>query len=372
MILRVTFSRLFLFSLIIFSMTWLFHQHSIFNNAQNKPVHLLILTSWRSGSSFLGQIFNHHRDVFYLFEPARVVWVKFPYESANLLHYPIRDLLCSLFHCDMSPLHTYLPRRGSHISDLPFWTESWALCSPPACSAWETENDYDRPTCFQHCGNAPLEKMADSCNAHSHVVLKVVRILDLKVFLPLFEDPTLDFRVLHLVRDPRAVASSRSHFDALRQEDFIVNGGQQQKINEPSLTQVMDNICRAQVNINEVGTPLKKRYMVMRHEDLARDPLFYIKKIYDFAGLSLSMELESWVYNVTHRESPKQSGFMNFAGVSENIVQKWRETFNHSTVLTIQDKCRKAMEVFGYRPVRSMEEQKDLTLDLVIEKDRKS
>ncbi|PNJ61889.1 CHST5 isoform 2, partial [Pongo abelii] len=31
-------------------------------------VHVLVLSSWRSGSSFVGQLFSQHPDVFYLME----------------------------------------------------------------------------------------------------------------------------------------------------------------------------------------------------------------------------------------------------------------------------------------------------------------
>ncbi|XP_053545108.1 carbohydrate sulfotransferase 5-like [Bombina bombina] len=355
-------------SIITFSANWTFHQYSGFSHTQKKPVHLLILTSWRSGSSFLGQIFNHHPDVFYLFEPARVVWVKIPNESAELLHYPIRDLLHSLFNCDVSPLHSYLPRNGRYISDLSYWSESRALCSPPACTSAESTWSYDRPTCFQHCGYVPLEKMSEACKLHSHVVFKVVRILDLKVLLPLFEDPTLDLRILHLVRDPRAVTFSRKNFNLLNHDDFIVNGGLE-KNKKTSITEVMAKICAAQVAINKVGASLHKRYMVIRHEDLAREPLYYVRKVYSFADLNLFQEQEIWLNNVTKKNGQRQYGFMNFAGVSREIAQKWRLKLDQNTVLTVQDVCKEAMKVFGYKPVKSVTEQKDLSMDVVLKRE---
>ncbi|KAM4696173.1 uncharacterized protein WCC33_014915 [Rhinophrynus dorsalis] len=360
------------FLLLTFSLTFLLHGSSHINYTQEKRVHILILTSWRSGSSFLGQIFNHHPNVFYLFEPARMVWVKFPGESAEVLHYPVRDLLRSLFSCDMSPLHSYLPRSGRFISDLPFWSESQALCSPPACTALDPDDGYDRPTCFRRCGHAPLKNMSESCKAHSHVVMKVVRVLDLGTLLPLFRDPTLDLRILHLVRDPRAVAASRMNFIGLDDEDVIVTGGReakQKRKSDPKLTQVMNKICRAQVAINEFArlarTSLQGRYMMIRHEDLARQPMYSVQKIYSFAGLKLTAELEKWVHNVTHQWGPEEPGFFNFAGVSREIVQKWRKNLNYTTVMEIQKECKEALEVFGYSPVRSLKEQKDLTFDII-------
>ena len=35
----------------------------------NKAKHILVITSWRSGSTFLGDILNHYPGTFYSFEP---------------------------------------------------------------------------------------------------------------------------------------------------------------------------------------------------------------------------------------------------------------------------------------------------------------
>ncbi|KAM4696174.1 carbohydrate sulfotransferase 5-like [Rhinophrynus dorsalis] len=369
---RLRLQNLMIISLVTFSFTVFINIVSQKTQHQEKRVHILIVSSWRSGSSFLGQIFNHHPNVFYLFEPARTVWVKFPGESADVLHYPVRDLLSSLFSCDVSPLHSYLPRGGRHISDLPFWSESWALCSPPACTALDPYDGYDRPTCFRRCGYVPLEKMSEACKAHSHVVLKVVRVLDLSTLLPLFQNPNFDLRVIHLVRDPRAVAASRNNFNLLRNEDLIVSRGtatKDKKKSGPKLTQVMAKICKAQVAISEFAKlaeiSLHGRYMMIRHEDLAREPVYNAQKVYSFAGLRMTEELEKWVYNVTHQWTGRQPGFMNFAAKSQEIVQKWRKNLNHTTVVEIQEECQEAMEVFGYLPVKSLKEQKNLKFDVV-------
>ncbi|XP_072285520.1 carbohydrate sulfotransferase 6-like [Pyxicephalus adspersus] len=360
--------------LVICTFFWLLYLRSHVHDRQDKQVHILILSSWRSGSSFLGQIFNHHPDVFYVYEPARMVWVKYPNEKASLLHYPVRDLLRSLYNCDMSPLHDYLPRNGRYISDLPFWSESWALCSQPACKAFSKDTDYDRPSCFQRCGYVPLEKMTQACKIHKHVVLKTVRVLDLRVLLPLLRDDNLDLRIVHLVRDPRAVAYSRQNFDLLRDEDLIVARDTvhwENKVTIPNITNVMANICRAQVAINEFSQKadlsLAGSYMLVRHEDLARKPLSTVQKIYKFAGLSFTERHQNWLYNITHQTKPQKDRFMFFAADSKKIIQKWRGGLQHKNVLEIQEQCKKAMGIFGYLPVNTLKEQRNLNFNVMTE-----
>ncbi|CAI9604001.1 unnamed protein product [Staurois parvus] len=332
---------------------------------KKKPVHVLVVSSWRSGSSFLGQIFNHHDDVFYLFEPGHSLWMKLRNESSELLHFPLRDLLRSLFTCDVSPLHQYLPKGGKRISDLGFFAESRALCTPPFCSAFIPSEGYDRQKCFHRCRTTLLDKMAEACKTYSHVVMKTVRIFDLSVLLPLFQDPTLDLRVLHLVRDPRAIAVSRTYFD-LRIDDKIVLKNEGNK--NITISRIMEKICRSQVDINNVAKAakvLQGRYMAIRHEDLSNEPLEYVKKIFNFSGLHLTKDLEQWLYNVTHEEVADRDGIMAFSKTSSELVQKWRTAPDFNFVKQIQENCKEAMDLFGYRPARSKKEQHDMTVDLV-------
>ena len=52
-----------------------FTPSSILDSSTSKRVNVIIVSEPRSGSSFLGQIFNQHPNVFYLFEPLRAVTV---------------------------------------------------------------------------------------------------------------------------------------------------------------------------------------------------------------------------------------------------------------------------------------------------------
>ncbi|KAM9323851.1 carbohydrate sulfotransferase 4-like [Gastrophryne carolinensis] len=339
--------------------------HSFSSGLQKKPVHLLVVSSWRSGSSFLGQIFNHHNDVFYIFEPGHSVWMKLYGESSELLHYPVRDLLRSLFTCDVSPLRHYFRNGGDSIGNLGFFAETRALCTPPICSAFVPGEGYDRLNCYHRCKNTPLDKMAEACRAHSHIVMKTVRILDLSVLLPLFQDPDLDLRILHLVRDPRAVALSRKSFDLDIENRIVLKNEGEKNI---TTNRVMKKICKSQVDINNVARvalALRGRYMAIRHEDLASEPLESIKKIYNFADLSISKDLDQWVYNITHNEVEGKHGVMTFSRDSSKVVQRWRTALDFRDVQEIQENCKEAMDLFGYLPAKSQAVQRNLNESFV-------
>ncbi|XP_005862773.1 PREDICTED: carbohydrate sulfotransferase 6 [Myotis brandtii] len=195
-------------------------------------VHVLVLSSWRSGSSFVGQLFSQHPDVFYLMEPAWHVWSALSHGSAPALHMAVRDLVRSVFLCDMDVFDAYLPWRRN-LSDLFQWAVSRALCSPPA---------------------------------------------------------------------------------------------------------------------------------------LARAPLPEIRALYDFAGLSLTPQLEAWIHNITHGPGPgaRREAFKTTSRDALNVSQAWRHALSFTKIRRVQELCAGALQLLGYRPVFSEEEQRDLALDLVL------
>ncbi len=78
-------------------------------NARN----ILIATTWRSGSSFLGDLLNHYPGTYYTFEPIHYLDKKFgrqwaPQDALNL----IRDI----YHCDFATNYTtgFLKHTSAH------------------------------------------------------------------------------------------------------------------------------------------------------------------------------------------------------------------------------------------------------------------
>ncbi|XP_056397124.1 carbohydrate sulfotransferase 6-like isoform X2 [Hyla sarda] len=237
-----------------------------------KPVHVLIVSSWRSGSSFIGQIFNHHKDVFYLFEPGHPVWMKFQMESSELLTYP---------------------------------------------------------------------------------------------------NPNLNLRIIHLVRDPRAVALSRKGFPLTIEDSILLKNEGVPKNKNLIISQVMRKVCNAQVVINKLARTDKSldgRYMVLRHEDLARNPLESITQMYNFSKLQLTEDMKQWMYNITHTEIKGLEQFMTFSKNSFKVITRWRTGADFNLVNQIQQMCKGAMKAFGYLPVKTKKEQENMAVEVIKEK----
>ncbi|CAK6436795.1 unnamed protein product [Pipistrellus nathusii] len=340
---------------------------------QEERVHVLVLSSWRSGSSFVGQLFSQHPDVFYLMEPAWHVWSTLPQGSAPALHMAVRDLVRSVFLCDMDVFDAYLPLRRN-LSDLFQWAVSRALCSPPACSAFPRGAISSEAVCKPLCARRPFGLAREACRSYSHVVLKEVRFFNLQVLYPLLSDPALNLRVVHLVRDPRAVLRSRERTaKALARDNGIVLGTNGTWVLADPGLRVVREVCRSHVRIAEAAARkpppfLRGRYRLVRFEDLVRAPLPEIRALYAFAGLSLTPQLEAWVHNITHGPGPggRREAFLTTSRDALNVSQAWRHALPFAKIRRVQELCAGALQLLGYRPVFSEQEQRDLALDLVL------
>ncbi|XP_051884469.1 carbohydrate sulfotransferase 6 [Pristis pectinata] len=344
------------------------------SNEQDSKVHILILSSWRSGSSFVGQVFSQHPDVFYLMEPAWHVWVQMNRNSAKVLKMAVRDLVRSTFLCDMSAFDAYMSedRLVSHLFQ---WEVSRALCSPPMCNHYARTDLSNDLMCKKHCNMTKFFKMEEACKTYSHVVIKEVRFFELKSLFPLFTDPLLNLKIIHLVRDPRAVLKSREKsLYALVRDNGIVLGTEGKQLEkekaEASNYEVMKEICKSHILIHELANEeapnlLKQRYMMVRYEDVVRDPLKEISAMYKFAGLNLTPKLESWVYNITHGEGTG-SAFKITSRNARSISEAWRTEMPYEKISKIQKICGKAMDMLGYEQVQSEYEQKLLSRDLLL------
>ncbi|XP_065518397.1 carbohydrate sulfotransferase 4-like [Lathamus discolor] len=341
--------------------------------AERKPssVHILILSSWRSGSSFTGQIFSQHPSVFYLMEPAWHVWVKMYQSSAKVLHMAVRDLVRSVFLCDMSVFDAYMSSQKKK-SDLFQWETSRALCSPPACDLFSRSDIIAAGNCRTICAKSPFSTVEEACKTYSHVAIKEVRFFDLKVLYPLLTDPSLNLKIIHLVRDPRAVFRSRENTVAdLKRDSNIVVGAERTK-GEMGPYNTMQVICKSHVEIYKAGSQavpsfLKDRYLLVRYEDIVRDPLALAAQMYRFAELHFTPELQKWVHNITHGKGQGAQAFDISSRDALKVSQAWRNTLPFQKIEKVQRVCKDAMDLLGYQLIQSEKEQKNMSLDLLFD-----
>ncbi|XP_032829122.2 carbohydrate sulfotransferase 4-like [Petromyzon marinus] len=343
----------------------------------------LILSSWRSGSSFLGQLFNQHPGVFYLMEPMKHIWTKFDKTGESALRGAARDLLRSLCACDETALQFYIdnPRR---LNSLFMFHSSTALCSVPACpeEAAAVANNSAGIQCWLSCGGAPFEGIGRACEQRRHTVIKSVRFFDISSLRPLVADPAVRLRIIHLVRDPRAVLSSRRKL-----KGYSLAGDDQMVLGRPNVDQqsdsveVMQRICRGMDDIGaavaedaarsvggrrgeEGGSDaLRGAYMAVRYEDLVSRPERTTRDMFRFAGIELPAAVSSWVRDMTQGQREGPGGFEVERLRSLAVARKWRWSMSFEDARAAQDACRDAMRRFRYREFASEGELRNASVD---------
>ncbi|XP_029472412.1 carbohydrate sulfotransferase 2 [Rhinatrema bivittatum] len=344
-----------------------------------------VFTTWRSGSSFFGELFNQNPEVFFLYEPVWHVWQKLYPGDAMSLQGAARDLLTALYRCDLSALQLYNTAGAKNLSTLGIFgaATNKVICSSPLCPAYRRERVglVDERVC-KKCPPQSLSLLEEECRKYQAIVIKGVRIFDIHVLAPLMEDPSLDLKVIHLVRDPRAVASSRikSRHGLIRESLQVVRSRDPRvrrlapvadghKLNKKDGADfhalgALEVICGSMAKTLRTALHppawLKGNYMVVRYEDLVVEPAGTLRRVYDFVHLLVSPELERFSLNMTGGSGYSSKPFVVSARNATQAVSAWRTSLTFLQIKQVEQYCQQPMDLLGYERVSSPEDVKDL------------
>uniref|UniRef100_A0A8U8BTG2 Uncharacterized protein n=1 Tax=Geospiza parvula TaxID=87175 RepID=A0A8U8BTG2_GEOPR len=295
--------------------------------------HIYLHATWRTGSSFLGELFNQHPDVFYLYEPMWHLWQALYPGDALSLQGALRDMLRALFRCDFSVLRLYTAPSGPRdpLAPAPIfgWRTNKVICSPPLCPAAPRPRGeiglVDGATCEETCPPRALRELEAECRKYPVVVIKDVRLLELGALLPLMREPGLNLRVVQLFRDPRAVHNSR-----LKARQALLRESVQVLRTEFFLGGALEVICQSWLRdlllARRAPDWLRRRYTQLRYEDLVREPRAELRRLLRFAGLTVPPALEDFVVNMTRGAAySSDRPFLISARDAREAVHAWRE-----------------------------------------------
>uniref|UniRef100_A0AAQ6IIL6 Sulfotransferase n=1 Tax=Anabas testudineus TaxID=64144 RepID=A0AAQ6IIL6_ANATE len=338
------------------------------NSYRGGRKHILLLATTRTGSSFVGEFFNHHgENMFYLFEPLwhveRMLTTAAEANNGTVLGGIYRDVLQGLFLCDFSLLEKFIsPPPQDHVTPALFRRESsLSLCEEHVCSP-VIKDVFERYHCkTRRCGPLNLTLASKSCLSKPHHAIKTVRVRQLETLQTLMEDPRLDMRVIQLVRDPRAILASRmvafsskyQTWKAWAQDGQVPEDDEEVK----RLKGNCDNIrMSAEVGLSQPQW-LKSRYMLVRYEDIARYPMQKAEEMYRFTGIPFSPQAREWILRNT-QTTQEASGIYSTQKNSSEQAEKWRFRIPFTLAQAVQRVCGPTMELFGYRFV---DDEKTLT-----------
>ena len=172
---------------------------------------ILLLSNKRSGTSFAGHLFYENPRIFYLFEPL------FPFtRSCDVLQEERISCLHHLLQCEFEHLNT----QYQHAFRVTNHSDMFAMCLPHnLCFSERHERllmKYKGKCLAKHSLEEcrfPLksEILSTTCRASPIVAYKVIRMCEFSNMQNVLENlkASIDIKVVHLIRDPRAILASR-------------------------------------------------------------------------------------------------------------------------------------------------------------------
>ena len=201
---------------------------------------------------------------------------------------------------------------------------------------------------------------------HSIMIPKTIRYYNMSGLYKINEFGCEDFKIIHLVRDPRAVVNSRmTVFSELydgntylgpRMEDLM---RRQEGFDKSYVEKAADHLCSHHLENYKLGMNpppwLKDRYKMVRYEDLAEFPDKVTRELLHFIGVSYTAKYKEYVYNTTHvKDRGKKDGaYYGVERQSIEMLDKWKEKLIEPHWRTIEKVCAEMMKVFNYTPTFS-------------------
>lgn len=182
--------------------------------------------------------------------------------------------------------------------------------------------------------------------------------------IPLIKDPfavfssewfnkTFGFRVIITVRHPAAVASSLKKFgwsfdfgDLLRQHllmnDILEPFRREMESALAAPGDVIAESCLLWRMVYKSVSELKIKIpemIIIRHEDIALEPLTGFENLYNQLGLDFSDDIQEAIKASSSRENPKETTTKNIHSVridSQSVVKSWQERLSETEVERIR------------------------------------
>ena len=329
---------------------------------------VIIVSHGRSGSSLIGDIFNHHPSVFYMYEPLQTAQ-RVTRRSKTYSNYSglVEKFLTDIYRCIFDQPHVLADIENYYRkSDHP--RVSRAIASPPLCPYRPTDPRWDPKL----CQTMTSESLGNACK--DNYDLTAIKVLmdripenNIRILLSTCNSSDVDCKVVFLVRDPRAVIPSSRSFGFFSEKGGPPNSLQGTRLfSYKKCKQTEDNLEL----IRKLPNSLRKRIRLQRYEDLALNPLRELEGLYAFAGLPVLESVRAWLNETTRLsvgDCTKIDG-VQATCTKDNAqiaVNRWRWKVHPHEIDMIEYYCGSVMRLLGYRPVdRSYELLANVTTPL--------
>ncbi|KAL1472173.1 hypothetical protein MTO96_039484, partial [Rhipicephalus appendiculatus] len=293
----------------------------------DKVRRVIIVTYFRSGSSFVGEILSSTPRTFFHFEPLHMFNINARINASTVPK--ALDLIGHLFRCEFQRVEHYARWDYEHAF-LFLWNHFlWTLCRGQ----------------YSVCFNS--DAVSQVCSRASAQVMKVTRLHMSLVQDWLRSNPDLveSVKILHLVRDPRGIVASR------RRVDWC---------NESKSCMHQDTVCselRADLDsYDELKKALPNNTYRLRYEDLSLNPNSEAVRLFDVLGLNYTEYVTRFLK--THTKAPKDYALTPHSTRRDSSIVpfQWKTKLSYEDVVNIQRSCSDVLLRLGYKTITSEKE----------------
>lgn len=345
--------------------------------SHDQRIKVLLVDRWRTGGTFVSELFNYNEEVFYINEPLytrnRTIPFNATYEqllnfaavsakdskskSKNENHHKTTDpkvLISSLLKNYFN--NCTVPRDGirrfnrfntahSEFTD-PEFIQRLTKSNHDLQMAKLKEKESKIPEArIEEELERACQKFDEICQTFSVRAAKTIRLKSLNLLpKPLKRKNAL--KVIYLVRDPRSIAATRikksknwsypEHKDKLKNLCLTYDNFLHEKMNDG----------RDHSTVPEHPKTWYNDVLVVRYEDATHAPLKTAHKIYNFIGKQLPEHLEKRIISA---EKHHESHLM----MIDQISRAWLRNLDWDAVKEVQNHCRLAFKSFGYTLLRN-------------------
>ena len=306
---------------------------------------IILLTSYRGGSSFLGKIFDQNPACYYMFEPLHDGLLRKWYAL------PGKIMGAAPYHVEADLKLLYLQQIMHNCTSYPtVFYEKHEFCGGEE-ENWARFNNSE-------CGKEKqIPANQGSCNYRDTTVLKVIRLQHLRNILKIKNIRSANVQIVHNIRIPAAMIASRRgggwYLGWYRFKQLESEGTRQEgltKLSFEALTHCQETL--ETLRILESEPWLKSRYMRVSHRQLSLQPIDTAQKIYSFLNMTFSEDLKNFLLDITTNkeiveESKLDLGPLGTSKNSSEIVEKFKrmERLSISAIKAIESQCTKLMKI---------------------------
>lgn len=268
---------------------------------------VVLVSEGKSGSTVLGELFNQQPHAFYLFEPLN---------SPTLWDHHVEILERLLLECDIDADLMKAIAWGYAARKMRWFRDNFTR--KPKTSTYSTRNI---TLARKICREAPVR------------AAKVIRLDDIPGLIRLSDERADQIRIVHLVRDPRAVLVSRL------KKKWIAR-------DPTSFEAQARHLCSHLMRKSDSFSQSSRNVMLIRYEDWARNPHTTNKNIMTWLGLKYDNALQTAMAKVTdadaHRLRDRRR--MNLTA----SVSEWRTFLSASEITSANRVCSDILVRYGY------------------------